>query len=489
MEGSGPRIILVDVNDAAREVLVRRLSAQGYAVEAAGDPVRGADMALCEPPAAVIADLWMPSISGVQLCRLLRAEAATADVPVILRGESDDPKSRFWAERAGAAGYVRKGRMGELVRLLGKTVSTSAPDDAFFMQLGGSSIDIRDRIARYLDAALFDSVIAAEVRSLAAAGSFERLFDLFAQFLCQVVGYRWVALTSSDPPALALHCHPSCLELAEAEARAALGFSGPALAACVVDEDAEACQTGDPAIVANIPFGNAVVGALALGPGTNTEADSESLVRLIARELGGPLRIAALMDEQRRRAAVDPLTGLRNRRAFGEQLNVEHARASRYGGALSFLLLDVDHFKHVNDTHGHPGGDAVLAAIGGLLGGCLRAPDLSARWGGEEFVVALPNTDLEGANVLAERVRKAIESMEIRHAGAAIPVTASIGAAVLRDGESVEALIDRADRAMYQAKSGGRNRVVLAGDVVVRHPDPESPQKNEAPTHARQRSN
>jgi two-component system cell cycle response regulator len=83
--------------------MVGRLSAQGYAVEAAADPGTGADMALASPPAAVVADLWMPSISGVQLCRLLKAEPATMHVPVVLRGDNDDPRSRFWAERAGAA--------------------------------------------------------------------------------------------------------------------------------------------------------------------------------------------------------------------------------------------------------------------------------------------------------------------------------------------------------------------------------------------------
>lgn len=104
-ETVGPaRVILVDASETSREVMVRRLSAQGYAVEAAADPMSGADMALSAPPAAVIADFWVPGISGIQLCRLLRTEPATADVPVILRGDDDDPRSRFWAERAGAVG-------------------------------------------------------------------------------------------------------------------------------------------------------------------------------------------------------------------------------------------------------------------------------------------------------------------------------------------------------------------------------------------------
>lgn len=112
------RVILVDANDESREVTARRLSSQGYWVEAFRDAALGADLALASPPCALIADLWMPSISGLQLCRLLRAEPATADMPVILRGQDDDQRSRFWARRAGAAAYIVKGRVGELIEVL-----------------------------------------------------------------------------------------------------------------------------------------------------------------------------------------------------------------------------------------------------------------------------------------------------------------------------------------------------------------------------------
>jgi two-component system, cell cycle response regulator len=466
MDAGQPRIILVDVSDASREVMVERLSAQGYAVEPVGDPLEGADMALSAPPAAVIADLWMPSTSGVQLCRLLRAEPATADVPVILRGENDDPRSRFWAERAGATAYVRKGRMGELVRVLSKTARRTVDDD-FFVQLGGGSIDIRARIARHLDTALFEMVIAAEVRSLASCASFQRLFDLFAQFLCQVIGYRWVALGTDSPARFAVHCHPTNHAAAEQEARAALHVPDDVVAQRVVDEDASAETTAGAPVVARIPFGNTLLGTLALGPSSRAEADTEALVGLVARELAGPLRIAALMDEQQRLAWTDPLTGLRNRRSFLEQARVEVARASRYGSPLSFLLFDVDHFKVINDTHGHAGGDCVLAALGRLLGTVLRTPDIPARWGGEEFVIALPNTGLEGARVAAERVRHAVEELVVESAGKQIPVTVSVGGATFRQGESLDSLTDRADRAMYSAKVAGRNRVAIDAEPVT----------------------
>ena len=462
LEAGQPRVIVVDVCDESREVIARRLNAQGYSVEAAADPAGGADMALASPPTAVIADLWMPSISGVQLCRLLRAEPATADVPVILRGESDDPRSRFWAERAGATAYVKKGRMGELVRLLSKAVAESPGSDGFFMQLSGGSVDIRDRIARHLDSALFDSVIAAEVRSLGTCGSFERLFDLFAQFLSQVISYRWVALTTVLPDRFFVHHHPHAAEGAEQEARASLGLARNIPAMRVVDEDARSEPPGPPIVTSNVCFGNLQLGKLALAPCAGSESNTSALFELVARELGGPVRMAALVDEQQRLAAIDSLTGLRNRRSFLEQLQIEVARSTRYGLPLCVLLLDVDHFKTINDSHGHSGGDQVLSALGTLLRNQLRIPDISARWGGEEFVVALTNTDGEGGQLAAERLRRAIEQMLVPHGEARIPVTASVGLAALHRTDTLESLVDRADRAMYAAKMMGRNRLVVA---------------------------
>jgi two-component system cell cycle response regulator len=456
------RIILVDVSDASREVLVRRLNAQGYAVEAAADPVTGADLALSAPPAAVIADFWMPGISGIQLCRLLRTEPATAEVPVILRGEDDDPRHRFWAERAGAMGYVRKGRMGELVRMLSRAVIERPGADAFFIQLGGGAVDIRERIARYLDAALFESVIAAEVRSLSACGSFERLFDLFAQLLAQVIRYRWLALSTHAPEHFALHHHPGNAEAAERQAREALQVAQEAPLLRVVDEDPNNERDGWAPIVCSVPFGGVELGQLALAPSQSGEREGESLVALVARELGGPVRIATLMDEQKMLATIDPLTTLRNRRAFVDACKVEIARSLRYELPLSVILLDVDHFKAINDGFGHHAGDQVLTALGALLSGQLRTPDLAARWGGEEFVIALTNTDSAGARVVAERLRLAVAALSLCHEHKAIPVTASFGVATLKAHESLDSLVDRADRAMYTAKVGGRNRVVLA---------------------------
>src|SRR3954463_14344141 len=150
-------VIVIEPAEVNRERLAERLRMQGFQVITAPGPPEGAHLALSSPPTAVVADLWMPGISGVQLCRLLRAEPATENVPVVLRGP-DGQRNRFWAERAGAAAYVVKGHMGDLVRTLSRAIAAAPGGDSFFTDLGQADIDIRDRIASYLDNALFESV-------------------------------------------------------------------------------------------------------------------------------------------------------------------------------------------------------------------------------------------------------------------------------------------------------------------------------------------
>lgn len=168
-------------------------------------------------------------------------------------------------------------------------------------------------------------------------------------------------------------------------------------------------------------------------------------------------------------ATTDGLTGLKNHRAFQERLAEEVSRTARYGTPLSLILLDVDRFKHYNDSHGHPAGDAVLMAVASILQQSARDTDLVARYGGEEFVLILPQTDLDGASAFAERLRVSVEG----HSWPVRAVTASFGVAALRPDEYNSALIARADEALYQSKAAGRNRVTSSagmGNGVARHP-------------------
>lgn len=166
-------------------------------------------------------------------------------------------------------------------------------------------------------------------------------------------------------------------------------------------------------------------------------------------------------------ATSDGLTGIANRRSFDEKIDLEWSRAQRQTGPLSLIMVDVDYFKRYNDHYGHQGGDECLKAVSAILQGqALRAADMTARYGGEEFAVILPNTDLEGARKVAERIRSETEALALPHANSDVApwVTLSLGVACLTPtlGSQSRALIALADQALYLAKESGRNRACVA---------------------------
>jgi diguanylate cyclase (GGDEF)-like protein len=171
-----------------------------------------------------------------------------------------------------------------------------------------------------------------------------------------------------------------------------------------------------------------------------------------------------------RQALVDGLTGLANRRQCEESLADELARVERFGGPLAVVVADLDWFKDVNDRYGHPTGDAVLREVAALLREMLRTIDLAGRWGGEEFLLILPGTDLAGGARVAERIRVALAGrIVLAQDGTPMPVTASFGVAATSGGTIGSELFAAADAAMYEAKRAGKNRVQTAPETVA-HP-------------------
>lgn len=192
--------------------------------------------------------------------------------------------------------------------------------------------------------------------------------------------------------------------------------------------------------------------------------DELEMMELLIGCLICPVRNSLMYKDALLCALQDPLTGVGNKVALETTLAREIGLAQRHQQSLSLLIMDIDHFKSVNDNFGHIAGDCVLKDIATQLNLCCRDTDAIYRFGGEEFVVILNKTDLEGARIIAERLRVCIEESSTTHGDNAINVTTSVGVASLREADIMDSLFERADRALYQAKKDGRNQTVCADD-------------------------
>jgi diguanylate cyclase (GGDEF)-like protein len=198
-------------------------------------------------------------------------------------------------------------------------------------------------------------------------------------------------------------------------------------------------------------------------------ADRESLIRTLAEQLELSLANFRLRERLREQSARDQLTGLFNRRYMEESVDRELRRAGRDGSTLGILMMDLDHFKDLNDGFGHAAGDLMLRAVGGFLGSSVRGDDVACRFGGEEFVVILPHASLENTRRRAEALREGMKGLRLESSESLPNITMSIGVACSPEhGETREELIHAADVALYRAKAGGRDRVVVASNGDAR---------------------
>ena len=227
------------------------------------------------------------------------------------------------------------------------------------------------------------------------------------------------------------------------------------------------------------------VGVLGLELGSRGITAREwRMLNAVAGVLGRALKTSEAFEAMREATLVDPLTGCATRAEGMRRFEAELRRAERSKTSVAVLMIDLDHFKSINDRYGHNTGDAVLSAVGETLLGTLRASDIRSRWGGEEFLVVLPESTIERASSAAEALRQRIASTTVSDGSHTVRVTTSIGITIARPGETdIPRLLGRADTALYQAKSDGRNRVMIAlsdnkGTI------PAAPQTNGAPAPA-----
>ena len=214
---------------------------------------------------------------------------------------------------------------------------------------------------------------------------------------------------------------------------------------------------------------NRVIGLLVCTADTPSAftATHQHLLSILCNQAAQAIADAQLHAEVERLASIDGLTGLLNHRAFHSRLHYEWEQAQRHGESLTLMMIDLDHFKRINDTYGHQAGDRILKQVSSSVARLVRKVDTVGRYGGEEFTVLLPTTTAQQAWKMAERIRTVIERSQFGFEGVTIPVTLSIGmASAPMDASGPDHLVNLADKALYWAKSQGRNRTALYPELV-----------------------
>ncbi|MCO8144227.1 diguanylate cyclase [Rhodovulum tesquicola] len=458
------RILIVDDVATNRIVMKVRLSEAHYDVLQARDGASALSAARRDRPDLILMDMALPDMEATELCRTLKAHPETASIPLIVVTAARSAEVKMRALEAGADEFLSK-PLDEMILLARVRNLLRARETA-------EELALRNGTHRALGFAEAPEIFAPPGR-VALIAADPRSGLTWRAGLAPLLSEPLAMITRAE--ALDSQADHPVADVFVVDSRLAPEGAGLRL----VSELRAHAATRHAAVMVVVPEAARETAAMALDLGANdlilAPVDAQELAIRIRSQLRRKQqadRLRATVEDGLRLAVTDPLTGLFNRRYALPHLGRIVERSSETGRGYAVMLLDLDRFKLVNDQHGHAAGDAVLVEVARRLKDNLRPVDLVARIGGEEFMVALPETGFEQACATAERLRTAVQARPVDLAGepGAIGVTISIGVAFggerppKEDGSpegEVNALMAQADRALYAAKASGRNTVEI----------------------------
>jgi two-component system cell cycle response regulator len=446
------RILVVDDIEANVRLLEAKLSAEYYDVMTAYDGPTALALAAAESPDIILLDVMMPGMDGFEVCRRLKEDVLTRHIPVVLVTALDGRQDRINGLEAGADEFLNKPI--DDVMLFSRVRSLTR------LKMVIDELRQREASGRRM------GIVAGAAARLNGVGGRILILDdneRQAQRIAAELAVEHRPIIETDPEKAHLTARgPVDLMIVNANAQA---FDGLRVAAQLRSDEA----TRHLPILALIDPDQRSRMVKALEIGLNDilpkPIDPEELAARVRTQIKRKRYTDFLrnnLDHSLELAVTDQLTGLHNRRYMTGQLNALVARAVKGGDPVAALLIDIDHFKKINDNFGHDVGDEVLREFALRVASNVRAIDLPCRYGGEEFVVIMPDTPLEGAELVAERIRTHVAGSPFRVAGGEelLTVTISIGVAcTLGADDTPAALLKRADEGVYEAKAAGRNKV------------------------------
>lgn len=478
------KVLLVEDSETQLKFLRDGLVQNGFEVETAMNGAEAYKKLFEYIPDIVVSDIMMPVIDGYQLCRMIKNVDETKKIPVILLTVLDKKIDSFWGKKAGAQLFLSKTiDMNELVRNINATLRRYPLTDEYKANIAlkaHSDNSAQTRLNNILNDLLLKSVFANEFRNLSDFLNYERilvekLFSLMSSFVeYSVAG---VFFASPDDYAenilyldtLGRNINKSVLSDVQydffkkmEEFRTLKNTKFEVVRILLGKETSYEFSDLKSKIIIPLMFDKKLIGGICFYTRQNMDYASFRYFDIMISELLAIFKMKYQYTEKEFMSVLDGLTGLYNRRQFEIGLEQEYNRTKRHPSDFSLAILDIDFFKKVNDTYGHQYGDYVLKTVASLMKQAFRKTDLLYRYGGEELIMIMPETNIEGAIIPVQRLRRMIEEYDFDYNGVKAKVTASIGLTMnYQEFNSPADILKSADEALYKAKESGRNRVVL----------------------------
>lgn len=482
------KILLVDDSNSQLEVLNKMFCHSGFEVETATNGAEAYQKIFSFAPDVILSDIIMPNLDGYQLCRLIKNNPTTNKIPVILFTVLDKKIDKFWGQKAGAEKFLSKTM--EFDEILNATLDViqahPVPEEkkAELLSQSVNSDTVQNQINNILDELLMHSTFLNEFRDLGEYLThekvlIERTFALLSSFVdYNIAGIFFNNSDAREKKVLYLHVCKNPLSNFVIEKikrdfftqianinQFSLTEHGHEIVKNDLDEDCEKIISAEQMqsnLILPVKFQNKLLGGICFYNLEKFDYSKFKFYNVMIAELSALFKMKYLYSEIEYLSVTDGLTGLYNRRHFELNINREFLRYKRYPGDLSLAIMDLDFFKKINDTYGHQFGDYILKEVSSLLKQSFRKTDMIYRYGGEELTIILPGTSMENAVIPMERFRRCIEDHIFHYNDTQIKITISIGISSMLDVFSNEKdLVESADKALYNAKQTGRNKVVV----------------------------
>ncbi len=484
-------VLIADDSPTMRMMLQEILKEEGYELLVAEDGVEAAVAAFEHYPDLIISDIEMPKMDGYQVCRLLKNDPHLRHTPVIILTSKDSSGSVFWGYQTGADLYLLKDfQPRELTAaisdLLDKYKDRAAPPPPGQRQKM-DEFRIMEKLNQFMDSHLFEMTLINEINK--AAVNLTTLSETVTSLLeCldkaienHIVGF---AIFSDEKEILlsikmTRSASQKILEIFQYQSLQDLSITvNKDISDYNIDvelmdenrvvEDDEEVEAFDPHLIYSIPIRakEEVFGLLNVYHPRMPSVSlyQKQLLQKLAPYISTAISTIAMHNKIKGLSVIDGLTQLYNRRYIMELFKTEFGKTVRYESQLTIVMVDIDNFKKINDTHGHLSGDLVLKTLSTIVKGSLRTVDLPGRYGGEEFILVLPETGKESAVIVAERIREKVQNYKFKTMnGDPLTVTISLGLSGTEDLDNKTnelELIKIADSRLYKAKRTGKNKVV-----------------------------